>query len=319
MTLGPNIIVITSCTSRKKNTGPVLALADTDKATSLEALARGWHAQIKAVSSCRLLPAAQLYGGRSIAQARKTAELLGAPLYIVSAGHGLVHGDELIPAYDVTVTPAADNRLHQCLLRLGKTGADWWKALVEELGQQRGLANLIASSKNATVLIALPSAYLTLLSSDLDELTDADCKRVRLITSPRGVSTLPERLRHVAMPYDERLEGIPAYAGTRSDFPQRALHHFVAILNGHKLALRDAHARVLDAMNLSFKPSLPQRQRKTDDEIKALLLENWNQFNGSATALLRYLRDEALVSCEQSRFRDLRRELVSELNDGVGK
>ena len=36
------------------------------------------------------------------------------------------------------------------------------------------------------------------------------------------------------------------------------------------------------------------------------------------SALLRFLRDEALVSCEQSRFRILRQQLLTELAAEVG-
>jgi hypothetical protein len=66
------------------------------------------------------------------------------------------------------------------------------------------------------------------------------------------------------------------------------------------------------------KPSLPARQRKTDAEIIALLCQNWERLNGSATALLRYLRDDALVSCEQSRFSALRQQILLERNNRTG-
>jgi len=71
---------------------------------------------------------------------------------------------------------------------------------------------------------------------------------------------------------------------------------------------------VRQAMEGLQKPIVPERKRKTDDEILTLLRENWCRLNGSATALLRYLRDDALVACEQSRFRTLRQQVLSELN-----
>jgi hypothetical protein len=168
------------------------------------------------------------------------------------------------------------------------------------------------------VLLAVPSAYLGLLARELADLSEADIARLRIITSPHGASTLPARLQSTVMPYDERLEGLEAYAGTRSDFPQRALRHYVAVLEGHSLPLEAARQQVSEAMTALRKPVLPERQRKTDEEIMALLRKNWARFNGSATPLLRFLRDEALVACEQSRFRSLRQHLLTELNNKSG-
>lgn len=282
---------------------------------SLRALADSWKQQVHAVPERDLVAAADLYAGRSISEAKRAAERLAAPLYIASAGHGLVRGDDPIPSYDITASPSPENALHRCLLRLQKTPADWWQALIQTFGSQRSLAELVETAPSAVVLLAAPSAYLGLLAGELAQLSDAAVARLRIVTSAHGALNLPPRLQAVALPYDERLEGLPAYAGTRSDFPQRALHHFVAVLNGHALPLENARQRVSAAMALLQKPSLPERQRKTDEEIIALLKQNWARLNGSATALLRYLRDDALVACEQSRFRTLRQSILLERND----
>jgi hypothetical protein len=318
MTQERNVIVITSCTNRKRKTGSVLALEGVETSGSLRDLARQWKHQVRAAGKDKLQAAIDLYSGRSIVEARRTAETLAAPLHIVSAGHGLVRSDERIPSYNITASPAPDNTLHHCLVRLGKNPADWWRALVQEFGKQRSFASLVSESGTAIILLAAPSAYLTLLAEDLAKLSDSDVKRLRIITSPFGASNLPARLQPTVMPYDERLEGLVDYAGTRSDFPQRALRHFVAVLSGQKLALEASRERVRQAMEALQKPVLPERQRKSNEEILALMRQNWKRFNGSANGLLRYLRDEALVACEQSRFRSLRLQLLSELNTEVG-
>jgi hypothetical protein len=318
MTQAPEILVITSCTSRKKKAGTVLTLENADTAGSLKALAEKWRRQVLAASQGPLLAAAELYGGRSITEAKRAAESLAAPLHIVSAGHGLLCADDSIPSYDVTVTPAPGNPLHRCLLRLGRSPADWWPALIEAFGEQRSLAELVARSPESLVLLAVPSVYLILLSAELADLSDDAVSRLRVLTSAHGASTLPARLQSAVMPYDERLESLVAYSGTRSDFPQRALRHFVTVLRGHTMPLETARQQVHEAMCALHKPILPERQRKTDDEIIALLRHNWKRFNGSATALLRFLRDEALVACEQSRFRSLRQQLLTERNSKTG-
>lgn len=317
MTQVHDVIVITSCTSRKKKVPTVLALEGTEHTNSLEALAQQWKQQVEAVDAMALVPAAALYGGRSMTEARRTAQQLAAPLYIVSAGHGLLNAEDCIPSYDITTSATPNNGLYRCLLRLKKAPTDWWQALVQAFGRDRSLTALMASSK-ALVLLAVPSAYLGLLESELAQLDDASLERLRILTSAHGASNLPARLQAAALPYDDRLEGLPAYAGTRSDFPQRALRHFVLALQGHALSRDAARQRVSAAMAALHKPSLPERQRKTDEEIIALLRQNWERLHGSSTALLRYLRDDALVACEQSRFRNLRQLILEERHDRTG-
>ena len=116
---------------------------------------------------------------------------------------------------------------------------------------------------------------------------------------------LASRLRRCVMPYDERLEGHERFAGTRSDFPQRAMRHFVEELDGQYLDVERANDAVETAMAQLKRPVLPQRARKTDEEIIKLIRSQWMTHDGSSLRLLRYLRDEALVACEQSRFRGL--------------
>lgn len=309
-----DVIVITSCTSRKRKVGAVLQLESAYVTDSLSNLAHHWKQQVQTVRESDLLAARNLYAGRSISEAKQTADELSSPLYIVSAGHGVLRADELVPAYDVTVSPAPDNRLHCCLLRLGKSPADWWQALIKAFGPERSLAELITGSTHATILLAVPSVYLQLLEPDLICLSDVDIQRLRVLTSCHGATRLAPRLRNLVIPYDERLEGLPTYAGTRSDFPQRALRHFTTVLRGHELSLESAREQVLQAMAALQKPVLPERQRKTDDDIVMLLRQNWERLQGSSTALLRYLRDDALIACEQSRFRTLHRRALSELN-----
>ncbi|WP_207002127.1 hypothetical protein [Trinickia mobilis] len=69
---------------------------------------------------------------------------------------------------------------------------------------------------------------------------------------------------------------------------------------------------MLAAMLALKKPVIPVRERKTDNEILALLRKNWDRFDG-ASRLLRYLRDEALVACERSRFRNPWRHFQQDL------
>ncbi|MPW20155.1 hypothetical protein GCT13_25515 [Paraburkholderia sp. CNPSo 3157] len=238
--------------------------------------------------------------------------MLDGSLHVISAGLGVIRGEDAIPAYNLTVAEGA-NSLKPLLAHLGKNPSDWWAALTAELGEPRSVRALLESNADALVLFALPGSYIALITEELSSLKPNQLRRLRIVTSVRGQSLVPERARHVVLPYDERLEG-SSYAGTRTDFPQRALRHFVEVLSGHRLPLDDARAAVSAAMLALKKPVIPVRERKTDSEILALLRKNWRRFDGTSSRLLRYLRDEALVACEQSRFRALWSHLQQDLS-----
>jgi hypothetical protein len=51
----------------------------------------------------------------------------------------------------------------------------------------------------------------------------------------------------------------------------------------------------------------------SDQEIKEIIYKNWKKCGGRRENLLRYLRDKALVSCEQKRFGHLWNEVKLEI------
>lgn len=310
--ISPHVIIVTSCTNRKKNTGEILTLDGAKHASSLASLVHDWVAEIASATQHEV--AVNLYKGRSFTEAKLAAKEIGANLYVISAGHGLIHSNDRLPSYNLTVTASPDNELHRSLLRLKKTSSDWWQLLTQQFPEHRSLAALMNRMSNSMVLLAIPSPYLRLISQDLEGLKNEQVARLRIFTSEFGASELPKQLRSTVMPYDERLEGLPNFGGTRVDFAQRALRHFVRVLQGHLLPLESAKDKVVQAMNALVKPPLPKREKKSNAEIAELIEQNWERLNGSSAALLRYLRDDALVACEQSRFVMLRNGVQAQLN-----
>lgn len=295
------VIVVTNCTNRKRVDDGTVTLTAADMRGPLSSVAARWSKALRKV--CPSRQAQNVYVGRAFSEARQVTATLGGHLYIISAGLGVVDAAEVIPSYNLTVAEGA-NSLKPLLTHLGKGPSDWWAALTTELGQQRSVRALLEKNADALVLFALPGSYIALIAEDLASLTRRQLSNIRIITSAHGQSLVPENARHVALPYDERLEG-SSYVGTRTDFPQRALRHFIDALAGHQLSIDEARASVSAAMLALKKPVVPVRERKTDSEILALLRKNWDRFDGASARLLRYLRDEALVACEQSRFRSL--------------
>lgn len=267
-----------------------------------------WRTALAAQTS--RLPAAQMYVGRSILEARNVSLEIGAQLFIVSAGIGLLKSDEPIPGYNMSAS-GKGTELAVTLARLGATKSDWWRLLAT--GQ--GFRWLLRENPSATVLVSLPSEYLDMVLGDLEEAPSGDLARIRVFTSSAGRKKIGKVPGLLSLPYDERLESIAGYAGTRSDFPQRAMKHFVAGLNGHLLPIDEATRAVSASLGGFESKAVPQRKRLDDWEIRGLIRHAWISAGGNSAKLLRYLRDTELVACEQGRFSRLRRQVEAEIRE----
>ncbi len=302
--------VITNCSSRKRDIGvaplvPTLSLTD-----SISDLASSWLQQVHG-SQIRV-ESSNLYQGRSIAECRMVSRTTAAEFFIVSAGLGLVHSDDLVPSYSLTISEGTGS-IHKWLSAQGLGSTDWWRSLNQASGSPYPISKMInAQTATSMHLIALPSSYLEMIAPDLALVRDSQLQTLRLFTSVAGSKALSTRLQSTVMPYDERLEGIINHNGTRSDFPQRALKHFVTVLKGHELPLSVAKERVVKCMTEAIKPPVPRREKVTNERISELIRNNWNSQEGSAYKLLRFLRDEAKVACEQSRFSGIWRTIKEE-------
>ena len=276
---------------------------------SPQELATAWVARLE--SSRGRIRADGLYCGRSFVEAKTAAQVLGANFYIVSAGIGLVRQDAQVPAYGVTVSGASEDNV---IGRMnGEAGPDaigqWWRLLCRKSPVGERLRTVVRAS-SGLVLIALPSVYLSMIASDLAKLHGRSRSRLRIFTSaaPKG---LPKSLSSLVMPYDERLDGPDSpMPGTRSDFAARALRHFVDhILKKHFSGDVREHMRaVTSSLARMRKPRVAVRARHSDEEIIRLIQDHWNAANGKSSRMLRVLRDDLSVACEQSRFAGLFRK-----------
>ena len=111
------------------------------------------------------------------------------------------------------------------------------------------------------------------------------------------------------MPYDDRLDGVKSeMKGTRSDFPQRAARHFVnSIWTNSKRANYENHAQLVEeALRKMGRPTpIPERVRLNDNQIEQLMIELWDYADGKVGRMLRILRDEKKVACEQKRCSEI--------------
>jgi hypothetical protein len=271
-------------------------------------MATAWREQLAKCESTR--SAGTTYVGRASAEARKVAEHVRGALYFVSAGVGLVRDDTMIPLYDLTIG-GGESSIAGALKCMGSTPADWWMANANRGDRTFQLRDLISEGHATLVLLALPNAYVEMVRTDLESLDHQSRDRLRIFTAPNSRSSLPAVLRQFALPYDDRLEAT-RYAGTRADFPQRALRHFTEELGGHERSLSDSISAVVESLAELRPRIVPTRSRSTDDEIARVLNEHWLHYDGRGSRLLRFLRDEVGIACEQSRFREIWSQIKQE-------
>jgi len=300
--LAEGVCVVTNCAARKATSGLPVALQVSASPTSLSALARAW------VESTRRaeykVAAGNLYLGRAFREGKMAAESARAGLFVVSTGFGLVSDATQIPNYDLTVSEGSGSLLPH-LRACKESPSGWWRELNLVLDSPAPLADLVMSRTVERVLLAMPSTYLAMVADDLMSIRPGLSNRLQIFTSRVGRSVLPAHLKKWVLPYDERLEAVAGFAGTQADFPQRALRHFVQVVGGH-LMPTEVTARAVDSCLGA--PAAVRRaagSRASDSDIQKLLLSHWDVSGGSSAKLLRYLRDEVRVACEQKRFQKI--------------
>ncbi len=301
-----NTVIVTNCTGRKRaQTVDALTLQSKGE-VDLCARVHGWFRALRAAQNT--IPVRELYVGRSVVESASVAERVQARLMFVSAGLGLVDGLEQWPLYNLTISKG-EGSIARLLDKHDATAIDWWRILNAVRGCPSPLETLLTSPAEL-VLLALPSRYVEMVSEDLGSAPSDTLHKLRIFTSREGRDVLRYSVKACVMPYDDRLEAV--LPGTQSDYPQRAMRHFVEALSGHRLSLADGHRAVSAAMGKLVAPTLPPRVKATDEQIVQMLSEQWSRHGGQSSRLLRYLRDDALVACEQGRFRDLWRQVKAQ-------
>jgi hypothetical protein len=313
------VALISSCTNRKKLVPSPELLARNLPSASLAELARDWTRRVNAAT--RTVRARDLYAGRAFTETVAAAQTARASCYIVSAGLGLIDIEKEVPAYGLTVAGNDPDSILRKVLEGQTKPRDWWAALNAALGHNQPLRNLIEHQTDCLVVIALPSSYMELIADDLGDVAGAAISRIRIIGLPSLRRSIPGAAATAFVPYDERLESAhTGAAGTRSDFPQRAARHFIASILSQTNALTESSAqhavRVSDFLAKFSRPSIPARERYSDDMIKDVIRAIWDESQGRVTNGLRLLRRKRQIACEQSRFKRLFWEVAAEKGAG---
>lgn len=302
------ITVITNCTNRKRiQPTEKLRARSLSAGTSIE-VAEQWSDRL--LRSDGLMPANEVYCGRSFSEAYRATALIQGRLQIASAGLGLINSETNIPSYSATVSSGSEDNI----LKFTEGSAiEWWNAIKE----RSPFSVEITSQGQEMILVALSRPYLTLLLDTFNKWPESDIKKLRLFVRV-SKNELPHKLQMNLMPYDARFDNpMGPRPGTQADFAQRALNHFVEHILPHSYNENcQYHARMINQCLKSLTPPEKLNRKKvTDEEVKALIRSHWSDVGGSSTLMLRYLRRELGVACEQSRFKFLFHEVRDKKSD----
>lgn len=303
-------LVITTCTARKRKPIPDSLRVSALPQAPIAEVASDWVGRLSATVD--LFPARDIYGGRSFQEALLAADLLDARLLIVSAGLGLVSADARVPPYACTVVIDAPDSIVSRVTGYYSI-AGWWQELGAVSPFSQSLASVVADS-DGLICAALSDAYIKMIARDFCALPAEVLARLRLFTRA-SVEHVAPALRPFVMPYDDRLDGPDSpVRGTRGDFAGRALHHFAEFIAraGDDRSAGEHGAAVAFALTDWRMAARFDRKRLDDAAVLGLIREHWEAERGSAARLLRCLRDDLGVACEQRRFADLARQVREE-------
>jgi hypothetical protein len=157
-----------------------------------ETVSKIWRAWLR--DAAPRIPAKKLYAGRGFAEALAVVESRKADLWVASAGLGLVHGDEEVPGYDLTLSAGSDSSIRRKVTDGPFDAALWWSDLARRRRPKRSLADLLSSHPAEHIVISLPGTYLELVHEDLLSAGSSALRKVRIV-GPLDLERVTPRLR----------------------------------------------------------------------------------------------------------------------------
>ena len=308
------IAIIATCTNRKTKTPNESLFGRSLPKGDQEDLLHNWVQRIR--NEEETCYARKLYCGRGFSEIVKIEAATAAQMWIISFGMGLIDGDKPIPPYQITLSrPSEDSILNKVVQNYSFNPKDWWNGINQQLyGKKNPIADLICNNKDTVFVISVSQAYLNLVMTDLFSLQHHDLSRVRIVGLPHP-RNLPAQYSHLWMPYDDRFNGpISPNPGTRSDFSQRIARHFIEnVLIPHPQSTAEDHGQLVEnIMGTMHRAKQIKRRVVSDNEIANIISINWDLANGSCARMLRVLRDNEKVACEQGRFAAIFRKIKTE-------
>jgi len=314
------LIVITSCTNRKKNTEYGPRRLGLYSSTRLSGRSQQWLQALQE-PSVEVVPARELYAGDHWSVMRSLSGLAGSTvdlqLWIVSAGYGLISESTSVSTYSCTFASGQDDSIHKGVITVSKeaNSRQWWKELQKwqgpEPGQPRSVEELVRQNPETTLLVVLSQEYLKAIQDDLRRALEAMVNPDRFLIVSVGTERIHDQLlRKHLLPGDARLQQLfasdPSLGRTTMvSLNAKVARRMIEDQASVPLELATQKQRFRDWLD-ELKP-LPKFDRTPMTEVQVKLFireEVKTNPKTSATQLLRKLRDSGRA-CEQRRFRQI--------------
>ena len=215
--------LIVGCTNRKRAVPCRELQASSLPLGDQRELVAVWRQRLRSAS--RETRVGNLYCGRGFKESLHAATQLGGPLWIISAGLGLVNSYDRSTCYDLTIAPNSEQSIQRHVRNGDFDARLWWR---EINAGNSPLASLVAheAPRGRLFIISLSSQYQHLVSDDLLEIAKQHRTSLRILSR----NDLDEGLRELApytLIYEDYLDGPDTpLPGTGADFASRMARHF---------------------------------------------------------------------------------------------
>ena len=300
--LPPALVV--GCTNRKRINASTPLQASSLPFGDQQQVAAEWQARLRSVD--RDVNVRDLYCGRGFQEALTASSKFSGPLWVISAGLGLLNSYDRVAGYDLTTSRNSEQSVQRHISSGKLDEGSWWRAINRN---RNPLSSLITNEarRGRLFVIALSSQYLELVAEDLLEVEHEHHESLRIL-SRTELSAHLKALTPCTIVYGDYLDGPDSpIPGTGADFASRMARHFADyVLREEPRGTFNMHHRLLKASLEGLRrPKQTKRIRRSDLEIIDLIHELWERAGGHSSRMLRLLRDEQRTACEQSRFQHL--------------
>src|SRR5690242_12586265 len=138
------LIVVTTCTDRKRHAVPLELDASSLPCGSQTSVAGEWRKRLSTASAVGV--ATDVYCGRSFQEAVSAARAGSADFRIISGGLGLVRGDEPIPTYSLSLVRRSREFVGSRVLGSPFSAPRWWREIQKT--NDAPLATLIRANRS---------------------------------------------------------------------------------------------------------------------------------------------------------------------------
>jgi hypothetical protein len=263
------------------------------------------------------LPAFNLYCGvywAGVASLwRKAASRQGnAPLWILSAGYGLIPSDAVIAPYAATLSPKDQDSV---VTGLGRTQVRvWWEKLGEwagpQIGAPRSLAALASAYPRTLWIVVGGPHYVHVLAEQLEAVHQMDGGPGRFVLiSPGSTSqTVPPAVEAALVRADARWEN--RLGRGKTSIGVRIATHLFERADGNAASIPDVRGQIQRETESLASLDIPSHARKSDDDVRRYIRDTLREQPGSSFSnALRAFRDFGFA-CEYRRFRGLYEEVT---------